>query len=90
MKTKGYAILLAVVFVGFCGIVAYNASNNGVWHVNFEGNPTPGDTVSVDGMKFTFVEEPSSGYDVELGSTVTESRNNLAEAIESNTNFEVS
>ncbi|GEM_PF-6527038 len=76
----------------FCGIVAYNASNDdsGVWHVNFEDNPAPGDTVTVDGVQFTFVKGPSSGCNVAIGSTITESSNNLAEAIESNTDCEVS
>lgn len=90
MKPKGLAILAVFVVFAFCGIVAYNASNNGTWHVTFSGNPAPGDTVSVEGTTFTFVDGPSSGCNVSIGGTITESSNNLAEAIESNTDFEVS
>lgn len=85
-------MLAVFVVFAFCGFVAYDASNNdrGTCTITLSDNPAPGDTVSVDGTTFTFVEGPSSGCNVAIGSTVTESIRNFAEAIESNTDFEVS
>lgn len=88
MKTKGLVMLAVFMVFAFCGIVLCQLHISPL--IKFSDNPAPGDTVALDNTTFTFVDGPSSGYNVSIGDTVTESRNNLKLAIQNNTNFEVS
>ena len=47
-------------------------------NIDFAGQPNPGDTVIFNGNTFTFVASGATGLQVNIGSTTTDTQNNLA------------
>jgi len=77
-----YALLSANTY-NFYASAAWKANTVEVTEVNVIGTPNAGDTITVDGVTFTWAAAPATSTEILIGSTTGDNERNLGYAIRS-------